>query len=172
MDTITLGFSRPSKLWLPPLFSWAIMLFDWSNFSHTYIRFHSDSYDRDLVYQASGLKVNFIGWKMFQSEEVVVREFVIPVAAAAKLKVVQFAIDNVGKPYSLGAVLGIIVVKIAGLFGHKIKNPISQQGYFCSELAALILEDYCNAQLSNDDVKRMTPTDVCNYLIQHPEMQA
>jgi hypothetical protein len=173
VDNIVFGFSRPITSYLPPpFFAWAIMLVDGSNFSHSYIRFHSDSYDRDLVYQASGLRVNFIGLPLFQSQEVIVKEFTIPVSEATKMKVVQFAIDNVGIPYSLGAALGILAVKIAALAGRKIKNPISQQGYFCSELAAIILEDYLGADFTSDQVKCMTPTDVYNYLSQHPKLQS
>jgi hypothetical protein len=169
-STITFGFSRPSKLWPPPLFAWLIMLFDWSKFSHAYIRFHSDSYDRDLVYQASGLRVNFMGWKLFKSQEVIVKEFDIEVTPETKQAVIQFAIDRVGTPYALwAAIIGIPAVKIAAMFGYKIKNPVSQMGDFCSELAALVMKDYLNAQLTDDDVKRMTPTDVCNYLLEHSE---
>lgn len=162
-DYIIIGFSRPLAKF--QLFADAIMLFDRSSFAHAYIKFHSDSYDRDLVYQASGLRVNFMGWNLFKSQEVIVKEFVIPVAPETKQKVIQFAMDNVGMPYSLGAALGILAVKGAALIGVKIKNPISQRGYFCSELAAIILEDYCGAQLTDEDVRRMTPTDVYNYLL-------
>lgn len=164
MDTnIIIGFSRPTAKF--QFFADAIMIVDGSNFAHAYIRFHSDSYDRDLVYQASGLRVNFIGWSLFQSQEVITKEFIIPVSVETKQKVIQFAIDNVGMPYSLGAALGIALVKLASLFGKKIKNPVSQKGYFCSELAAIILQDYCGASLTDDDVKRMTPTDLYNYLL-------
>lgn len=164
MSEIVIGFSRPSYKWPPPLFAYAIMLFDRSDFSHAYIRFHSDSYDRDLVYQASGLYVNFIGWKMFLSKEVIVKEFTITVSPEVKQTVIQFAIDNVGSPYALGTALGLVVVKVAALFGKKIKNPVSQKGHFCSELAALVMKDFLGETLSANDVKCMTPTDVCNFL--------
>lgn len=143
------------------------MLFDWSSFSHAYIRFHSDSYDRDLVYQASGLRVNFIGWKMFLSKEIIVKEFTIPVSPETKQRVIQFALDNVGTPYALGTAFGIIIVRIAALFGKKIKNPVNQLGYFCSELVAIVMEDFLNAHISVDDVRRMTPTDDYNLLDTH-----
>lgn len=170
-DSIVFGFSRPSNLFPPPLFAWLIMLFDWSNFSHSYIRFHSDAYDRDLVYQASGLKVNFIGWTMFQSEEVIVHEFQIPISTETKMKIVQYAIDNVGTPYALGAALGIVLVKITALFGKKIKNPISQKGYWCSEVAAIVLGDYMDAPITPDQARTMTPTDVCNFLLKTSSAQ-
>lgn len=171
-DSITIGFSRPKALFPPPLFAWAIMLFDWSNFSHAYVRFHSTSYDRDLVYQASGSKVNFIGWARFQEIEVIVKEFEIPVSEDTQKAVVQYCIDSVGSGYALFGAFGIVAVKIAALFGKKIANPITQGGYWCSEVAAIILGDYLGADLTLADARRMTPTDVCNYLMQHPELKA
>jgi len=142
----------------------AIQLVDHSKFSHAYIRFRSESYDRDLVYQASGMKVNFIGLPLFLDHVNIYKEFNIEVSEETKQKVVQFAIDHVGLPYSLGAAIGILAVKAAALFGRKIKNPVSQRGYFCSELAAIILKDYTGAALTDDDVKRMTPSDVYDFL--------
>jgi hypothetical protein len=102
---------------------------------------------------------------MFLANEVIVREFSIPVSTETKQKIIQFSIDNVGAPYALGTALGIIPVKIAALFGYKIKNPVSQQGAFCSELAAIILKDYADAPFTSEQVQCMTPTDVYNYLM-------
>jgi hypothetical protein len=164
-DSIIIGFSRPSKLWPLPLFAWAIMLFDWSNFSHAYIRFSMDAYDREMVFQASGLRVNFMPWTTFQTMEVIVHEFEIPVSAETKQAVIQYALDEVGTPYALLAAFGIIPVKIAALFGKKIKNPITQKGDWCSEEAAIVLKDYDQIPFTADQVRCMTPTDVYNYLV-------
>lgn len=173
-DTIIIGFSRPpANQFPPPVFAWAIMAFESIvarkkvNFSHSYVRFHSDSYSRDLLYQASGLRVNFIGFPMFLSQEIVVHEFVIPVSAETKQAVIQFAIDNVGAPYALLNAFGIVAVKFMALFGKKIKNPVNQKGHFCSELTALTVKDFLDAtksKLSVDDVKRMMPIDDYNFL--------
>jgi len=159
MSNIVIGFSRPPAKFPPPIFAWAIMLFGWRNFSHVYVRFHSDFFKRDLVYQASGLRVNFIGFPMFLSQEIVVKEFTVPVSDETQQAVIQFMIDNVGAPYAFWAAIGTVAVKIAAVFGKKIKNPISQQGHFCSEITALIAKDFLGGKLTTEDVKRMTPAD-------------
>lgn len=167
-NSIIIGFSRPSKLWPPPLFAWLIMLFDWSNFSHAYIRFHLSEYNRDVVFQASGTRVNFISWDIFKGMEVIVREFEIPLTPETMKSVVQYALTEVGTPYALfEAIIGIPLVKLASLFGRKIKNPINQKGDFCSELAAIILTDYSEVPFTADEARSMTPTDVYNYLVAH-----
>lgn len=161
-DNIIVGFSRPKAKFVP--FADAIMWADKSDFSHVYIRFHSNSADRDLVYQASGMKVNFIGWILFQQAEVAVHEFSIPVTAETKTKVIQFAIDNCGIEYALGQALGIGLVKAAALFGKKIANPVSSSGYFCSKMVAIILREYFNAPFTDEEIAVMTPTDCYDYL--------
>ena len=166
MRKITIGFSRPKARF--QLFADAIMAVDGSNFSHAYVRFHMDSYDRDVVFQASGLKVNLIEWNNFQAIETVVKEFAIPTSNETQLYVVQFAIDNLGAPYDIAGIVDVAAEKFAKLFGKKIKPPVSQNGYYCSELVAHVLEDFFAAKLTTDQVKRMTPTDVYNYLLANP----
>ena len=140
------------------------MLADRSSFSHAYIEFNSEFYQRNLIYQASGLSVNFIGEDLFNSKEVTVKEFTIPISDEAKKQVVQFAIDHAGLPYNIGGVVGIGAVKFCALFGKRIKNPITGNGYFCSELAAQILQDFEDASFSSQDIQKMTPTDLYDYL--------
>jgi len=173
-DFITIGFSRPSKMWpIPPFFAWAIMAFEslvslkWRNFSHAYVRFHMDGYDRDVVFQASGTKVNFIGWEKFQEIEVIVHEFQIPITHETETVIIQSAIDELGAPYALFGAFGIVAVKAAALFGRKIKNPVTQKGAWCSEVAAMILRDYDSIPFTADEVRAMTPADVCDYLSAH-----
>lgn len=170
-DSITIGFSRPSKLWpIPPFFAWAIMAFEsivqlkWINFSHAYVRFNLDAFDRGVIFQASGMKDNFVGQTMFRGMEVIVKEFTIPLSPDTKKAVVQYMIDEAGTPYALLSAFGIVAVKAASLFGCRIKNPVTQKGDWCSEVAAIILKDYDNLPLSSDDVRRMLPSDLCDYL--------
>ena len=94
MESIIVGFSRP-KAWFEP-FSWLIRAVTGSQFSHAYIRFYSEEYNRWLVYQASGLKVNFIGQTMFDGAETVYEEFTVPVTALTKKIAIQGAIDKCG----------------------------------------------------------------------------
>lgn len=159
MNKIIIGFSRPRRFFAP--YSWLIRLFDGCvPYSHTYVKVHSDKYDRWLIYQASSLLVNFMGEAIFDAEALTVREFTFTVSDEAATNVMAFAIDHAGEPYDIASVIGLVAVKIAALFGKKIANPLGnrQGGFFCSELAGAI------AELLGDhiqgDINTLTPRDM------------
>lgn len=163
MDSITVGFSKP-KTWKP--FSALIMLGFNIPYDHVYIKFHSNTFNRYLVYQASGLMVNFMG-KEFTDNNVIVDEFEIPITAENKIAMIQFAIDNAGKPYGIKEAFGMAIVRLVELlFKKKIKNPFGDGGktYVCSELAGYIMDQYAGAKIPAD-LDYMTPLDIYNYLI-------
>lgn len=163
MDSIIIGFSRP-KSWFEP-FSWIIRLFTWSQFSHAYIQYYNAYADRWMVFQASGILVNFIGRTMFETKENIRAEFEIPVTTLTKLKTVEFAIDNVGLPYGLGQVFGFLLVLIVRIFKKHIKNPFANtSSFFCSELTAQILTEILQPNDSLDPTT-MSPQDLYEYLI-------
>jgi hypothetical protein len=161
MDEIVIGFSRP-KAWLEP-FSWLIRLVTWSLFSHAYVKFYDDELDRWIVFQASGLKVNFIGQVMFDSIEDIYEEFVIPVSGATKKSVMQGAIDKCGSPYGIGQCLGFLWILFMRLFGKRVKNPLySGSSYFCSEMVSDVLTEIGVGDL---DPSAMDPKDVRDFLV-------
>lgn len=161
MNNIVIGFSKPKSIWVP--FAWLIRLFTWCPFSHAYIRYENTYANRNVVFQASGLKVNYMGQPMFDGEEDVYAEFNISVSDATKLGVIQFAIDNVGAPYAVGQILGFPIVWLMGMFGKKIKNPFySGSNYFCSEMVCDILNEINGTTL---DCSVMTPKDVYEYVL-------
>ncbi len=161
MDTIIVGFSKPAAFFEP--FSWLIRLATWSPFSHAYIRYENSYADRNEIFQASGLVLNFIGETLFDTKEDIYAEFSIPISEATKLKTIQFAIDNVGKPYAMGQIVGFPIVWFMGLFGKKINNPFYSGGnYFCSELVCDVLNEINGTTL---DSSVMTPKDAYTYLI-------
>jgi hypothetical protein len=163
MSSIVVGFSRPKKWFVP--FSWLIRLATKSKFSHTYICFYYKDYKRWVVYQASGLKVNFISKKMFSSLELVAEEFLIPINKKTKLKVIQKAIDKCGSPYGVGQIFGFSLVLFMRLFGKSIKNPFySKSSYVCSELVGDILKEIHVKNSEKLDPSVMTPKDVYAYL--------
>jgi hypothetical protein len=161
MDTIVVGFSRP-KAFLEP-FSWIIRLLTWCPFSHAYIRYYNPYAQRQSVFQASGIAVNFMSQSIFDGKEDIYAEFEIPVSEAAKLKTVQFAIDNVGVPYGILQVLGFACILSMRLFGKSVNNPFySKNSFFCSEMVSEVLNEINGANL---DVSTMTPKDLYNWLI-------
>jgi len=139
MEEIIIGFSKSKKKFA--LYAWLIMWIEKTDFSHVYIKWHSDSLDRNIYYQASGTAVNFMAQHIFEDHHVPVHEIKLSVTPEQKKLIVQFAMDNVGVPYGLKPAFGIALVKIAAIFGKKIKNPFSDGvgTEFCSELGARIL---------------------------------
>jgi hypothetical protein len=118
-----------------------------------------------MVFQASGLAVNFVGRTLFDTKENILAEFEIPISAATKQKTVQFAMDNVGLPYGLGQVFGFLLVLIARAFGKHIKNPFaSTSSFFCSEIVSTILTEIIQPG-DNLDPGTMSPQDLYEYLI-------
>jgi hypothetical protein len=165
MNEIIIGFSRP-KAWLEP-FSWLIRLITWSSFSHAYIRFYDTEYNRWLIFQASGAKVNFIGMTMFDGLENIYEEFNVPISDLTKKVVVQSAIDICGSPYGVGQIIGFGWVLLARLFGKKVKNPFaSNSSFVCSELVAEILIEIDKEDSGTLDPSTMSPQDLYNFMIE------
>lgn len=160
MQKITIGFSRPIKF---KIFAWLIMKAYETPYSHSYIKFHSDSYDRYLIYQASHTMLNFMGEEVFRSENTPIKEFNIEILDETKKSVIQFAIDNAGKPYGIREVFGLAVVRVAEILGFKIKNPTRMRNYVCSVLVAKILEDHLQLDVPGE-IADATPKTLFEYI--------
>jgi hypothetical protein len=162
MAKIIFGFSRPIE---KKILSSAIMKVDDVDFSHAYIKLWSEKYNRYLIYQASGLQVNFVNQEIFESHNVAVHEFEVEVSDETRTIVMQYAIDRCGMPYSIKELFGFLLVKINSCFGKTIKNPFGDgnRSYVCSELVAEIIRECLGKQLPKDP-DDMTPKDLCLFL--------
>jgi len=156
MKTVSIGFSRPSK-W--KLLSWIIRKVQGTDYSHVYLRFHSDSLDRDLIYQASGLQVNFVGKTLFEKDHIAVKEFDLQISDEAHKKALQFAVDTAGMPYSIKQLFGILVYSLTG----KRVLQDGRSAYVCSELVAQMLSEDLGITITKD-LDIVTPKDVYNIL--------
>lgn len=157
-DKLIVGFSKP-KTWKP--FAWLIMKGYSIPYDHVYISFHSESLDRDVVFQASGLSVNFMG-KVFFGENDVLDEFEVSIGEENKKKLLQFALDNAGNPYGIKIAFGLALVRIAALFGKKIKNPFGGE-FVCSTLVAHILREFEGIDIP-DAPNNINPKEVYDYM--------
>lgn len=162
MNSLVVGFSKPKK-W--KAFAWLIMKGYNIPYDHVYIKFHSDTYSRDLIYQASGLAVNFMSTAIFETANDVVREFTFQISDAKKVSMIQFAIDNSGKPYGFKEILGLAWVRLNELIGRKVDNPVKDGSntWVCCELVASILENFAGIEIQ-EDLSDITPKDLYNYL--------
>ena len=141
MASISVGFSRSKHRFA--VIGWLIQLVERTAFSHAHIRTHSASLDRDLIYQATGAGIYFVGTTDFDSHHAVVEEYSFEISEEAKKKFLRWAIDNSGKKYSQLEVIGLGVKRLAAWVGIKIPNPFKPKGseYVCTTLAAAALEE-------------------------------
>jgi len=139
MKTVVIGFSRPRS---KKLFSEAIMWMQKTNFSHVYVKVEWPSAERELVYQASGLQVNFESWNHFQTHAYSVAEFKIDLTEESYKQVAKYICDNLNKPYSMKQVFGMFLLCLGKRFGIKISNPYKNRhdAFICSEVGADVLE--------------------------------
>lgn len=162
MATLTVGFSKPKKF---KPFAWLIMKGYGIPYSHVYIKFWSDKFQRHLIYQASGTIVNFMGELLFTEANEVVKEFDIEVLDDNKTGMIQFAIDSAGKHYGMKNALGLAIVRLFDIFGKKIKNPLADgdKTYVCCELVSQILKEYTHLDpdLDHDNV---TPKELYEFM--------
>lgn len=151
MRTLYLGFSKAKSK-----FAWFSKLIMWAQgipFSHVYVRFNSDFLERTFIYQASGIKVNFENIESFLNHAEVIKEFELELSEEKYKKVLQYAIDNVGKPYSVKQILGMGWIIFLNKLGIKQSNPFknSTAAFVCSEIGADILEIYGKEILEDKD---------------------
>lgn len=161
-NQIIFGFSRPKKF---KPFAWLIMKSYGIPYSHSYIKIFSEKYDRYLIYQASSTMVNFMNMETFNEEALVVSETQVKVTQDQRSKIIQFAIDNCGKPYGVKDIIGLAWVKLNSWVGREVKNPLSDKDstLICSELTSIVLRDCLNIVLPKDP-DDMTPLDVYQLL--------
>lgn len=141
-NKLVVGLSKRIGKFEP--FSWAIQFAGKRPYSHAYIRFYSRAYDRNLVYQASGMAVNFMEYKNFLKQEKVYAEFELSVSKETTLKTIHYAIDHVGEPYGMLEAAGIGIYLLCRFFGLKLKNNpfASNKKTVCAKLVENILNEF------------------------------
>jgi hypothetical protein len=157
---IIVGFSTPKKTKIVPTI---IKLVEHTSFSHVYIKIWSNTLKRYLVYQASGTTVNFCSTEIFDLKNKIIAEYKIEITEEQKINILQKCVDSVGKPYGVGSLVGLGLVRFCAMFGKKINNPFADgsKTYICSEIAATLL---LSLGFSFDHLDNLTPKDIYNKL--------
>lgn len=158
MKTIVVGFSKPRTF---KLHAWVIEKVDGAPFDHAYLRFHSESLNRDIIYQSTQKGVEFMGLTLWSQNTAPVFEFPIQVEDANYTSMMQFCVDNCGIDYGLLGVLGAGLVKLASKLRITISNPFDNglKSEFCSEVVARCLNTVDPAKF-NLDAANITPNDL------------
>jgi|ERR1035437_131104 hypothetical protein len=153
MKTIIVGFSRPIK---PTIFSRAIQWSEGTNYDHVYIKWNWASVDRDVIYQASKLAVNFESNTTFDAYSVTIEEYELSVDDEIYKEIMQFCIDNSNKPYSVLEIVGFTYVAICAMLKQQVHNPFPTHAasFVCSKLIdnILLIAKVTDIRVSSDDV--------------------
>jgi hypothetical protein len=162
MQTLTIGFSKAKSKW--KILSTLIRWLEGTEFSHVFIRWNSEYLQRDVIYQASGSMVHFMEGKRFDSINQTVDKFDILLSDATRKKVIQFAMDQAGAPYSVKQLVGLGLAKLMNSLGFKGSNPFKdgRSHYICCELVAEVLIELGYSISQNLD--EITPKDIYELL--------
>ena len=111
-----------------------------------------------MIFQASGLTVNYCNSETFKEKSTIVEEYEIDITDEQDLKNQIFRQTEVGKPYSVKQILGFSwVLLMRQYFKKKVKNPFSNGNfaYVCVEASA-----NQTGKISTIDAEGMTPEDL------------
>lgn len=164
---LTIGFSKPKKH-IFPIFSWLIRLSEKTSYSHVYVKWHSKGADTNVLYEASGSNVKFLGEKVYKKKIQPIHEYEVEINTKTYKKLLKFCMENAGVDYGIKQVFGIALVKIFKLK----KNPFSdnRKSQVCSELIGHILEDVLGKKLDLD-LDIAGPRAIKEYLDQQEDFK-
>lgn len=159
MKTIAIGFSKPKNM-LFPVISWGIRLYMRTPYSHAYMKFHSDSLDRDIVYESVGHGVRFVGSKFWNKHAESVCEYQVQITDESYKRLMQFCIDNAGKEYSVWQNVGVVAADILNLKTNPFSTGIEETN--CAEEVCRALETV--GYKFDKPLDLITPRDLCEIL--------
>lgn len=157
MAQLKLGLSKRSSF---NLVSKLITIVQGTPYSHAYVKIPMAQFDREIIFQASGFAVNFEAETLFNSQDTIVEEYEYDISDDTMTQVVQFALDQVGKPYSMLEFIGFGWILVCQIFGKKVVNPFGNSGssYICSVLVATVLQDIGDSVTG--DISSVSPKDL------------
>jgi hypothetical protein len=153
MAKIIVGFSTSTHL-----LSKFIRFMTNAPFSHAYIRVPVPEFNTSIVFQASGLSVNYTNYEYFLTSNTVVEEMEIEVSDEQAKIAESLRVTECGKPYSLKELFGFSWIMFLRIFHKKVGNPFydGNSGYICVELIS--------KSLGIQDKSTLTPIDLYNIL--------
>lgn len=157
VETVTIGFSKSRKKL--PIGSWLIRAYMGTPYSHVFLKFYSETLDRELIYEAVGGGVRFIGSEQWKKHAVEVASFKVDLVKDNRVSLLQYCIDHAGENYGFLQNLGIPLTSLFNLGS----NPF-QSGTNCSEevYKVLLLSGYPKTKKKD----LVTPRDVYEILQQ------
>jgi hypothetical protein len=134
MKKITFGLSTTSYL-----LSDIIRFVQGLSISHSYVEYHEERYDEQMIYEAKGLNTYIMNKNHFDKNMKIVYEFETFVSDELFQNIMKHIHENAGIKYGWKEMVGHLVKKIASLFFIKINNPFPQKATICSEACGDLL---------------------------------
>lgn len=151
--TIIFGFSKPKKF---HMFSWAVMAFSKTPYSHVYIEVNNNYFNDTEIYQASRGMVNHVLKENFIVHNDIIKEFKFEITDEAKYECINFLRKRLGLPYSFKSIFIIFLAR----FGLDLRRfSDGDKAYICSELGARVVKASKITDLSID-VDLITPKEL------------
>lgn len=162
MKKIIIGFSMSKKKF--PIGSWIIRIYQWTRFSHVYIRVSQRHLPSDTILHASEGKVQKMSGTQFDLRHEVVYEFSYEISNKTFLDLMRESHEISGDDYSVLQNVGIIFVDFLRIFGIIIRNPF-RKGWNCSEYAFTLAKHALKSnKLNNIDPNTVTPKQLFKIL--------
>lgn len=159
--SIYIGFSRPTE-W--KIGAKAISWWMRQPYSHVYIRFvSSDSDIPSNVYHAANGMVHFRAFENFKKDNLVIKEYEIPLTAEARKRTLIKCMKLSAEHYGWLELPKIFVSDVAySCFGRDIHFENSK-GYICSELVGTLLTEELGIQFCHP-THLLKPSHIDNKL--------
>lgn len=154
---ITIGFSKPKAHGM--LFSKLIRLFEGTEYSHVFIKMET-RYGIDVVYHASGSKVNFMNYELFTKQAIILDEFSFEIDRDTKDRILNFCFTYVGTDYGIKQIAGMAIARL-----FKLRNPFSDglNTMVCTEVVGHILQ-VITPDFNVNDFDNLGVKDIHMYL--------
>ncbi len=144
------------------IYSKAIQKFDGRDYSHVRFSFTARRQNVDLIYEASGDSVKFIGPEGAKFHEVVVvKEFYLDLSRDQRDQFINYFMTMCSVKYGKLQAIGIGVARVFGLK----RNPFSRgkAHQVCSETVAIPLRDVLGIEFKKS-LDLLTPRDIYEAL--------
>ncbi len=148
MRTIVIGFSKPSKTVKFPIIASLIRFCMGTQYSHTYVKFFSETFNQHLIYEATlAGGVHFVSVKRWITHNQPVKEFTLNISQEQYEKLMRFFIENAGIPYATSQLFLIGVNYMLKLLKLQPIEPKRQsEAMICSEVLARLVHEVLGLQ--------------------------
>lgn len=162
MHKVIIGFSKPINRLVPPVFSWAIRLIEWTKFSHCYIKFQTRA-GHILIFEAAGGSLRLINYDYWKKQNKTIAEFHLELSEFQYRKFFSQITKTAGTPYGNWQILGIFLHNIFNFKSNLLSR--GSQAQVCSENVMSFLKNIYGLPITyNQDL--VTPKDIYKKLTQ------